>query len=114
VVVNPPPNTHVTVAGIADVILNEQTQTGSAGSPGITVTAVHIKLLPGLAGLGTGDVYVSQSRCSLTGGPSLPVGAVGGVVLTGLLGVLFTGYQLRKRRTGTATAAGGGGEGTAA
>ncbi|GAA1970034.1 choice-of-anchor P family protein [Catenulispora subtropica] len=117
VAANAAPNTHVTVAGIADVTVNEQTPSGSASSPGITVTAVHIKLLSGLLGLGTGDVYAAQSRCSLTNGPEMPVGAVGGVVLTGVLGVLFTGYQVRKRRTGKAVATGAGGpgdEGTAA
>ncbi|NUR63481.1 MAG: hypothetical protein HOV87_33195 [Catenulispora sp.] len=111
VAANAAPNTHITVAGVADVVVNEQTQTGTSESPGITVTAVHIKLLPGLAGLGSGDIYVAQSRCALTGGTAMPVGAVGGIVLTGVLGVLFTGYQVRKRRSGRTAAAGAGGAG---
>lgn len=110
VAASPGPNTTIHVAGIADVVLNEQISTGGSGSPGITVTGVHIHLLPGLETLGGGDIYVAQSRCSLTGGTSMPVGAVGGVVLTGVLGVLFTGYQFRKRRPGHGAA----GDGTAA
>jgi len=113
VAANPAPNTHITVPGIADVVLNEQTQTGSAGSPGVTVNGVHIRLLPGLGALGGGDIYLAQSRCSITGGTGMPVGAVGGVVLTGVLGVLFTGYQFRKRRSnrGSSGGASGGGSG---
>jgi hypothetical protein len=110
VAANPGPNTTIHVAGIADVVLNEQIPSGGSGSPGITVNGVHIHLLPGLAALGGGDIYLAQSRCALTGGTSMPVGAVGGVVLTGVLGVLFTGYQFRKRRSGHAAA----GDGTAA
>ena len=110
VAADPGPNTHIDVAGIADVVLNEQIPSGSSGSPGITVNGVHIHLLPGLKSLGGGDIYLAQSRCSITGGTSMPVGAVGGVVLTGVLGVLFTGYQFRKRRSGRGAA----GDGTAA
>lgn len=99
VAADPGPNTTVHVAGLADVVLNEQIPTGGSGSPGVTVNGVHIRLLPGLGALGGGDIYLAQSRCSLTGGTGMPVGAVGGVVLTGVLGVLFTGYQFRKRRS---------------
>ena len=118
VAANPAPNTHISVPGIADVILNEQIQTGSTSSPGVTVNGVHIRLLPGLSALGGGDIYLAQSRCSITGGTGMPVGAVGGVVLTGVLGVLFTGYQFRKRRSkqgadggGTGGPGGSGGSG---
>jgi hypothetical protein len=110
VAANPAPNTHISVPGIADIVLNEQITSGNSGSPGITVNGVHIRLLPGLSTLGGGDIYVAQSRCSITGGTSMPVGAVGGVVLTGVLGVLFTGYQFRKRRSNRGAA----GDGTAA
>lgn len=110
VAAHPEPNTHILVAGLADIVLNEQVPSGTSTSPGITVHGVHVRLLPGLGSLGGGDIYVAQSRCSITGGAGMPVGAVGGVVLTGLLGVLFTGYQFRKRRSNRGVA----GDGTGA
>jgi hypothetical protein len=36
------------------------------GDTSVTVNAAHLKLLPG-SPLGTGDIILSQSRCSLEG-----------------------------------------------
>ena len=59
---NPAPNTTIQVDGIK-VVLNEQTTSSS----GITVNAVHITL-SGL--LGSGDIYISQSRCGVAATPA--------------------------------------------
>jgi hypothetical protein len=104
VVANPAPGFTVGVPGVATVTFNEQVQTGTASSPGITVNAVHVRLLAGLGGLGTGDIIIAQSHCDVTGGTQTPVGALGGILLTGVVGVAFTGYQFRRRRNRSASA----------
>lgn len=62
VTASPPPNTTVALPGVGTLVLNQQTTTvGSGGNRSITVNAVHVHL----AGtLGSGDIYVSQSRCT--------------------------------------------------
>lgn len=96
---SPAPNTSISVAGVATVILNEQIVTGAQGSQSITVNAIDIKLLPGLAGLGTGSIIIGQSTCSVGASIQTPVGAIGGILLTAVLGVLFTVRQLRRKST---------------
>jgi hypothetical protein len=97
VTANPAPNTTITLAGLATVILNEQIQTGTSADPAITVNAIDIKLLPGLASLGSGSIIIGQSTCSVGDTIETPVGAIGGILLTGVLGVLFAVRQLRRR-----------------
>jgi hypothetical protein len=64
-VASPTPNTKISLAGVAEITLNEQTRTDTVGSIStITVTAIHVHLNGLLAG---GDVYVARSRCQVTG-----------------------------------------------
>lgn len=99
VAANPVPNTVIQLAGLATVTLNEQTETGVGGAdPQIVVNAIDIKLLPGLASLGTGQIIIGHAECSQEGASvSTPVGAIGGVLLTGVVGGIFTVRQLRRR-----------------
>lgn len=98
---NPPPNTTVPIPGVGSVIFNEQIIDQEPGSSSITVNAIHVKLD---GSLGTGDIIVSQSRCSGEG-PNIviPTGAIGGLLLTGLVALVFVGYQLRRRFAGPTT-----------
>jgi hypothetical protein len=59
---SPPPNTTVPLPGVGTLTLNEQTSTASPGGlRSITINAIHLHL----AGtLGSGDIIVSQSRCT--------------------------------------------------
>jgi hypothetical protein len=59
---SPPPNTPVPLPGVGTLTLNEQTSTvGPGGLRSITVNGIHLRL----AGtLGSGDIIVSQSRCT--------------------------------------------------
>jgi hypothetical protein len=77
VAVNPPPNTTIDVLGAINVTLNEQIVNDSPGEASITVNAVHVRL--NLAGVATGDVILSQSRCRAAGPDVLggPPGAGG-------------------------------------
>jgi hypothetical protein len=99
VAANPGPNTVIQLAGLATVTLNQQTETGvGTADPQITVNAIDIQLLPGLASLGTGQIIIGHAECSQEGSSvSTPVGAVGGVLLTGVVGAVFTVRQLRRR-----------------
>ena len=99
VAADPAPNTVIQLAGLATVTLNEQTETGvGTADPQIVVNAIDIKLLPGLASLGTGSIVIGHAECSQEGGSvSTPVGAIGGVLLTGVVGTVFTVRQLRRR-----------------
>lgn len=99
VAANAAPNTVIQLAGLATVTLNEQIETGvGTADPQITVNAVDIKLLPGLASIGTGQIIISHAECSQEGeSVSTPVGAIGGVLLTGAVGAVFTVRQLRRR-----------------
>jgi hypothetical protein len=63
--VNPAPNTKISLAGVAEITLNEQTRTDTVGVIStITVNAIHVHLNGLLAG---GDVYVGRSVCEVTG-----------------------------------------------
>lgn len=91
------PNTTVTIAGVGTLHVNEQIVTGTAPSTAITVNALRLVINAGP--LGGGEIIIGQSVCGVTGnGTATPTGAVGGVLLTGLVAVAFGGYQLRRRR----------------
>jgi hypothetical protein len=98
VAVNPGPNTTLTVAGLATVILNEQITSANT----ITVNAVHILLNLGLA---TGDIIIAQSHCDITPGTVVPVGTIGVLGLTGIAGLGFALMQHRGYRRRMAAAA---------
>lgn len=102
IAVNPGPNTTLTVAGLATVILNEQTTSSSGGTNAITVNAVHVKLNLGVA---TGDIIIGQSHCDATVGAVVPVGTIGVLGLTGLAGIGFAFLQHRGYRRRLAAAA---------
>lgn len=90
------PNTGLSVAGIGTLFVNEQVTTGSGASTGITVNAVRVALN---AGLGSGTIILGQSKCAVTGdGVVVPTGAVGGVLLAGVVAAGFGVTQLRRRR----------------
>lgn len=93
------PNTVIQLGGLATVTLNEQTETGvGTADPQIVVNAIDIKLLTGLASIGTGEIVIGHAECSQEGETvSAPVGAIGGVLLTGAVGAVFTVRQLRRR-----------------
>lgn len=93
------PNTVIQLGGLATVTINEQTETGvGTADPQIVVNAIDIKLLSGLASIGTGQIVIGHAECSQEGeSVSAPVGAIGGVLLTGAVGAVFTVRQLRRR-----------------
>jgi hypothetical protein len=93
------PNTVIQLGGLATVTVNEQTEIGvGTADPQIVVNAIDIKLLPGLASIGTGQIVIGHAECSQEGeSVSAPVGAIGGVLLTGAVGAVFTVRQLRRR-----------------
>ncbi len=65
---SPLPNTVVELPGILSIVLNEQTVSNAPGSTSIQVRALHITVLPGLAGLlGVVDVIVGESNCAASG-----------------------------------------------
>jgi hypothetical protein len=96
------PNQTVNVAGLGTLFINEQTTTGSAPSSSITVNALRVQL--NIAGVVAGSITIAQSVCGVTGdGVGVPAGAIGGVLLAGLVAVAFVGYQVsRRRRPGSA------------
>jgi len=92
------PNTGLSVAGIGTLFVNEQVTTGSGPSTGITVNAIRVALN---AGLGSGSIIIGQSKCAVTGdGVVVPTGAVGGVLLAGVVAAGFGVTQLRRRHRG--------------
>jgi hypothetical protein len=98
------PNSQLNVAGVGTLFVNEQVVSGTAPSQSITVNALRLQLTVPL-GLGTGSIILAQSVCGVVGtAVVVPTGAVGGVLLTGLVAVLFGANQLRRRRGGPATA----------
>ncbi len=65
---SPLPNTVVELPGILSIVLNEQTISNAPGSTSIRVRALHITVLPGLAGLlGVVDVIIGESNCAASG-----------------------------------------------
>jgi hypothetical protein len=94
--VDPAPNTTIDLPLVGSLILNEQVASTTAGGFGITVNAIHLKL--NSAVVGTGDVVVAQARCQQSAPTvTVPVGAVGGIGLAGLLGLIFFWRVLRRR-----------------
>lgn len=67
----PAPNTRIPILGVGTLILNEQISAGGPASGGrlgnrsLTVNAVRLSLTGGL--LGSGDIVLAQSRCSIEG-----------------------------------------------
>ena len=58
------PNTKISIPGVANVILNEQSPSGNGTSTsGITVNAIHVQVLS-LLGVTTGDVFVASASSS--------------------------------------------------
>lgn len=91
------PNTTVAIPGVGTLFVNEQVVTGTAPATAITVNALRLQITA--APLASGSIIIGQSVCGVTGnGTATPTGAVGGVLLTGLVAVAFGGYQLRRRR----------------
>jgi hypothetical protein len=103
VAVNPGPNTTINVAGLATVILNEQTTSSSGGTNAITVNAIHIILNAGA--LTSGDIILAQSHCDATAGNVIPVGTIGVLGLTGVAGLGFALMQHKGYRRRMAAAA---------
>ena len=96
---NPGPNTEILIPG-ARIVLNEQIVDRSGQTNAITVNAVHVYLLEPL---GSGEIIIAQSRCSVTGPDVvIPVGTIGGIGLAGLLGAIFIGMQVRRTRANRA------------
>jgi hypothetical protein len=93
------PNTTLDVPGVGTLHVNEQTAAGAAPSSSITVTALRLELdVPGLA---TGEIVVGRSVCGVTGtGVVVPVGAVGGVALSGLAAVVIGMGRIHRYRRG--------------
>lgn len=97
--VTPPPNTVIPLGALGSVTLNEQI-TGPDGKS-ITVNAIHVNLANNPpTGIGTGDIIIAHSVCSAhtVTGTVVPAGAIGGLGLATLLGVVFAGYQVRSSR----------------
>jgi hypothetical protein len=94
---DPAPNTVINIPGVATVTLNKQSSDVPSGeSADIDETAVYIDLPPG-SPLGSGYISLGEMECDSLQTTDLPVGALGGVLLTVVLGVLFTVRQLRRR-----------------
>ncbi len=91
------PNTTLNVAGVGILHINEQIVTGTAPNQTITVNAVRLEV--NVVGVLVGEIVIAQSVCGVTGtGVVVPTGAVGGVLLTGLVAVVFGASQIRRHR----------------
>lgn len=66
--VSPAPNTIVSVAGVATIVLNQQTVVGGPGSSSVTVNAIHVTI-----GGGVEDIVIAQSHCDVTSSPTAVV-----------------------------------------
>jgi hypothetical protein len=94
VAVSPPPNTVIPI-GLGEIRLNEQIVSGDASSSAITVNAVHVVF--NTAAL-MGDIIIAQSHCDVADdGTGVPVGAIGGLALSALLGAGFLAWTLIHR-----------------
>lgn len=102
----PAPNTQIKVGlglvNVATITLNEQIK-NKDGS--LTVNAVHVKLLGGVAGaIGSGDVIVSSATCG-PAAPPMPLASGAGLWIgLGLLGAIAVpaGTRLLRRRAARA------------
>lgn len=69
----PAPNTVLGIPGLVIAVANEQVVSDTPGHTSITVTGLHLQLLPGALGPGSAlvDIVLAQSTCraSLAGGP---------------------------------------------
>lgn len=93
------PNQTVNIAGLGTLHINEQITTGSGSSTSIVVNALRLQLNVPLAT--TGTVTLSHSECGVTSDDTtVPTGAVGGVLLSGLAAIGFAGFQFSRRRRG--------------
>jgi hypothetical protein len=91
------PNQEVDILGLGTLHINEQTITSPAPNSGIIVNALRLEL--DVPVVGVGEVIIGQSVCAVTGEDVVvPTGAIGGVLLTGLVAVGFTGFQFSRRR----------------
>ena len=97
---NPPPNTHVSVPGIASITLNRQT-TALDGT--LTVQAIHVSLIGSTQTLSIGVSVCNAANLAPV--PILPGRSaqivLGALVLLALVGL---GYQVSRRRRRSATA----------
>jgi hypothetical protein len=93
---DPAPNTQITVPGLAVVTLDYQgPYVTPDGQGSLVVRAIDVT---GLDGFGDGWVDLGTAICDGTYGQAyLPVGTLGGLLLTGVLGAIFTVRQLRRR-----------------
>lgn len=89
---DPAPNTVVTTPE-GTVTLNEVTDTGAGN---VEVKAVDIEYNTAQSP-GQGYLVLGELKCQGMEGTPMPVGEIGGLLLTGVLGVLFTVRQLRRR-----------------
>jgi hypothetical protein len=102
-VIDSSPNTTLNVAGVGILHINEQIVSGTAPNQTITVNAVRLEV--NAVGLIVGEIIIAQSVCGVTGtGVVVPTGAVGGVLLTGLVAVAFGASQIRRHRRGSGPA----------
>lgn len=102
---DPAPNTTVGLPD-GDVTLNEQ-KTSNNGTENFYEAAAYIKLQPGSA-LGQGYILIGDVDCAAADPTTIgmPVGAVGGVLLTGALGLVFAVRLLGRRTAVRRTTAG--------
>ncbi len=65
---SPAANTALTLPGILEVTLNEQTISNSIGATAIQVRGAHVTVLPGLGSLlGVVEIVLAESNCSANG-----------------------------------------------
>lgn len=98
VVASPPANTVIQIPSVGEVRLNEQIPGGDGTTASsITVNAVHVVF--NNAQTLTGDIILAQSHCDVAGpATAVPVGAIGGLGLTAILGAGFVTWTLIHRR----------------
>jgi hypothetical protein len=102
-VIDTSPNTTLNVAGVGILHINEQIISGTAPNQTITVNALRLEV--NAVGVLAAEIVIAQSVCGVTGtGVVVPTGAVGGVLLTGLVAVAFGASQIRRHRRGSGPA----------
>lgn len=98
---NPAPNTvvgiNVGLVRIANLTLNERIRVAG----GLTVNAIHLRLLGGVLGsIGTGDVIISSANCGPAALPTPLAHGAGLVIGLGLVGASTAGIVVVRRRRG--------------